>query len=385
MSVFDLSSYIASRMRRYAIVLVLTVIALPAMGQLNNSFLEWPRVYDEADSGRFYAGFRTLGFMRNNEYFNYIDGYTLFGYQFNPFVAWQAGRHVRIEAGAYLAQSFGEDDFDQILPTFTISYQKRNHRILFGTLRGTLSHRLIEPLFDFENVLNQNRPEYGFQYRLESDQLFIDAWIDWRNAISAGDEEQEELLAGFSGEYKFIQQNAGGFSLLLQSSAFHQGGQIDATDLPVATYYNMAAGLKWWFSPAGKIRLISTDAYFVASAADGGDLPESFNSGDGFYANLLVESAMNLGLMISYWKSEDYYSPAGGQLYQNISYTDETFGTDRQLLFFRLLYDRELSDGLHLGIRGEPFLDLSDNEFEWSAGFYLVYDIQFKLGNKNKK
>ncbi len=380
-------SYIAPHMRRVFIVLILTVIFLPSKGQLNNSSLEWPANYEDVDSGRFYAGFRTLGFMRNNEYFNEVlEGYTLFGYQLNPFLAWQASGNLRFEAGLFLEQSFGEDDFTHILPTFTINYTRNNHQLILGTLQGNVSHRLIEPLYDFENLLDDDRIEYGLQYRFVNNQLFLDTWIDWRQAIAEGDTDQEELLAGISAEYKWLNLPASGFSTLLQVTGFNRGGQINDSNLPVQTYFNTAFGLKGWKNFSGFLSQFSADVYYVAFSDNSGTTLLPFDSGDGFYANLFLNTRTGLGLMLSYWQSEQYFAPIGGRLYQNYSYRQEQSGEEigqRDLLFFRLLYERTLADVLHLSLRGEPYLDLNKGEMEWSLGLYLNYDIQFGLGKKS--
>lgn len=378
------TSYIAARMKRIAIVIILAVICFPGKAQLDNRMFEWPRTYAELDSGRFYAGIRTLGYLRNNEYFNdVLEGYTLFGYQASPFVAWQAGRHVRLEGGIYLAQAFGEDDFQDVLPVFTISYRRKGHQFLFGTLQGNLSHRLVEPLYDFENLLGSDRLEYGVQYRYLNDAFFLDTWLDWRNAIEPGSDDQEELLGGLSAEYRWLDLGQAGFSTLLQATIFHRGGQIDASNLPLQTYLNTAFGLRGWVHP-GDLRLTG-DLYYVSFSDNSGTALLPFNGGKGFYANAFLEMPFHLGVMLSYWRSEEYFSPVGGRLYQNISYRADRPGeeqSDRELLFIRILYENELADGLILGVRGEPYADLVSREFEWSLGVYLNYQIQFALGKK---
>ncbi len=371
-------------MRRFTIVFILTVIYFPGMGQLDNRSLEWNRVQESADSGRFYGGFRTLGYLRNNEYFNEVlDGYTLFGYQVNPYLAWQAGNYVRIEGGVYLSQDFGADDFTEVLPTFSLMYARNGHRLLFGTLQGSISHRLIEPLYDFENLLDADRLEYGIQYRYQKGSFFGDVWLDWRNVIHPGDSAQEELLSGVSAEYRWLDLENAGFSTLLQATIFHRGGQINESELPLQTYVNTAFGLKGWVHP-GSLQL-TADLYYVSFSDNSGTSLLPFDGGDGLYANAFVKFPFPLGIMISYWRADSYYSPVGGRLYQNFSYVPSRQGEEqntRELLFFRFLYDAPLADGLQLGIRGEPYWDLESGDAEWSAGIYLTYQMEFALGKK---
>ena len=86
--------------------------------QDSNSFVGWTS--------------RSMGFNKNNEYFNDItDGYTLFGYQLNPYVAYRAGEHVRLDVGVYLQQDFGNDEFDYLDVT-NIFYKIQRWRALYN-------------------------------------------------------------------------------------------------------------------------------------------------------------------------------------------------------------------------------------------------------------
>jgi hypothetical protein len=373
-------------MKYPAILVLLTVISFPAMAQLNNRPFEWSRPYTMGDSARVSAGFRTLGFVRNNEYFNdVLEGYTLFGYQVNPYIAWQPGDHVRIEAGVYLSQNFGDDDYQDILPTFTLSYRNRHHQLNFGTLQGALSHRLIEPLYDFENVLSSRRIENGIQYRVINDRLFLDTWLDWRNPIQPGDDDQEELLAGVSAEYNWLPFEKSGFSTIFQATAYHRGGQVNNSALPIQTYLNTAFGLKGWVRKEGFVQELSADIYYVSFIDNSNTSEIPFDEANGVYINMFLKSRTGLGLMLSYWNAEDFYSPEGGRLYQNYSYRPERFGQEqdaRELLFFRFLYDKVLADDLNFGARAEPYLDLGSGEVEWSLGLYLNYDLEFRIAGK---
>lgn len=373
-------------MKFLAILLYLTVIYFPCSAQLDNNSFEWSPSYVPGDSGRVYGGFRTLGYLKNNEYFNEVlEGYTLFGYQLNPYIAWQPGKYVRIEAGIYLAQNFGDNDFQDILPTFTLSYRKNGNELNFGTLQGNIAHRLIEPLYDFENTLSAMRQENGIQFRRITNKLFLDTWLDWRNAIAPGDTDQEVLVAGVSATYDWVKSQSGGFSTHVQATAYHRGGQINNSPNPIQTYLNTAFGIKAWVRPGGFFEEISGDLYYVGFTDNSGTPEIPFDNANGFYGNLFFKTSLHLGLMLSYWQAEDFYSPIGGRLYQTYSYVPEQFGQAqerRELLFLRFLYDKELADDLLISARVEPYFDLGNSEMEWAAGVYLNYRFQFDFGRK---
>jgi len=72
---------------------------MSSYAQLNNRVFEDRMAVEEADSGKFFAGLNALGFFKNNEYVRtIIDGYTLFGYQFQPFVSYHLNKNIRIDA-----------------------------------------------------------------------------------------------------------------------------------------------------------------------------------------------------------------------------------------------------------------------------------------------
>ena len=109
-----------------------------------------------------------------------------------------------------------------------------------------------------------------------------------------------------------------------------------------------------------------------------------YEDGDGIFINL-TGSFKWFDMMISYWHGNEYYSPNGGRLYRSVSwdypvtgYTEE----QRDLLFFRLMYERELTTGLTLAFRFEPMYDMKNQLMEHSESIYLRYNIDFLLNKK---
>jgi hypothetical protein len=151
--------YIASTDMRKALLLPLLLVSGVTFSQLNNSAFEQRMAIQSADSGKLYLGLNLLGFGKNNEYFDTtVEGYTLMGYQVNPYLSYHVAPNVRLDAGVYAQKDFGNEEYSEVKPTLSLKITNGNLGFVFGTLEGSLNHRLIEPLYDFERVL-KNRLE----------------------------------------------------------------------------------------------------------------------------------------------------------------------------------------------------------------------------------
>jgi hypothetical protein len=152
-------------------VLILSISVRVTYAQLDNTALEKKLTVKPEYDQDFRIGLDAFGFLKNNEYFNNIaDGYTLFGYQLNPKLVYFPSEFIRLEAGALLWQDFGTTRYKQVRPTFTIKIQKPHYQLLFGNLQANVSHRYIEPLYDFEKVINDPL-ENGVQFIWHRDKL----------------------------------------------------------------------------------------------------------------------------------------------------------------------------------------------------------------------
>lgn len=370
-------------MNRLFISLLLLFIVSFSSAQLNNRAFEQKLIINEVDSNSLFFGFNALGFSKNNEYFNDIaDGFTLFGYQFNPYLSYQPLKNFRFDFGLYLQKDFGTNDFSEISPTFSFKYQKEYYSIVFGTLEGSVNHNLIEPLYDFENVLI-DRLENGIQFLYEKDKLKLDAWVDWQNMIFRGDDDQEEVSGGLSAQYNLIDKD---YKLYLpvQFLVFHQGGQIDLNDDPLVTLINTAIGLgfKKPISDVGFLKSFITENYYVYYNDFSSQSLRAFENGNGWYLNTTIEMKHGLELMASYWRGNEFISINGGQLYPSVSSTvkrPDAVEEIRELLIFRIFHNIKIADNLYISSRFEPFYDLKNQKFEFSHGIYINYRPRFFL------
>ncbi|GAB3917293.1 hypothetical protein [Larkinella terrae] len=319
--------------------------------------------------------FACLGFAKNNEFFGPIaDGYTLFGYQLNPRLAYQPAPHVVLEAGVYFKSDFGQERITQIAPTFTVKIRHKNWNYLFGTLEGSIHHRLVEPLYNFERLLQQ-RIENGLQINHQTDQTFFDFWVSYPKNTLPGYTRQEQFWGGVSFEQRIGNrktETGWHLSIPLQLTVFHAGGQNIVSPLPVRTALNAAGSLSLtWQNPANSFfRSARLDTYVVGYSENA----QKKYTGGGFYPNLTL-NLRPVTVLVSYWNGNNYRAEYGGDLYQSYTrrFNSVYQEANRQLLILRFLKNIPITDGFSVTARFEPHYDMNNGKFEHSEGVYINF------------
>lgn len=354
-----------------------------AVAQLNNTLLSDKVSMEVNDTSNFGIALQANPYMRNTEYFNRIElGRTLFGYQLQPSLYLQPHAHIRLQAGTYIRKDYGSNTtFSRVLPTFTVKLQSGHHAFLFGTLEGALAHGLIEPLWDINSNI-ERRMENGFQYRMESPKTFADVWINWERFIERGSPYKEQFTTGFHFAPQLVGNKKTTLTIPLQFTAFHRGGQIDTDSGNVIMYFNGAAGLvvkSSWTSPVFKSLTASAYGVFNRENTQSGYF--QYRNGRGLYANVALQTRW-MDFMLSYWNGNNFIAPRGTAIYQSVS-ADQAGYTEawRQLLFFRILYEKQLYSHLNIVIRYEPFMDLGNKQLDYAFSVYLLYRENFSFGN----
>jgi hypothetical protein len=367
-----------------AVAVFLSFLGISASAQLNNKVFEDRMAIEEADSGKLFAGLNALGFFKNNEYVRTIvDGYTLFGYQFQPYLSYHIAKNIRIDAGGYFQKDFGTNEFSTAAPTLSIKWKKGHYSAIFGNLESSLNHRLIEPLYDFERVLN-NRLETGVQFQINKENLFLDAWLDWQYMQYWRDTKQEQLVGGISLQQRVMKLGAGSLSIPLQVITRHQGGQLDMAGLPIQTLVNSAVGLNYTQPLHGMVTNVTVNGFYVYDK-DITKTRQAYLDGDGIYFNGTVSTRFGLNVMASYWQGREFMSFEGGKIYPSVSYFDQAkIQPTPQLMIFRFLYDYKVANNLYLTLRYEPYFDLSFKTFQYSYALYINYRDRYFLVRRKK-
>lgn len=371
-------------MSRILLILSCSLLAGLCRGQLDNTSLLFNTVADTTRENELFIKIQNLNYLKNNEYSNaMVDGYTLFGYQFNPQLGYKFSRYLSLEAGIFVNKDFGNNRFTQVSPTFSLRYHKNGFKMIFGNIDGSLNHQLIEPIYNFERVFS-NRLESGLQFGLTRKYFGFDIWVDWQNMIYRFSNEKEKLVAGLSMNVLKLKNDRWEFRIPLQGLVIHTGGQIDTLRGGSSTDYNGAAGIVLDRRFDKKfLKHLYLDVRYVLRSNNYYDGPNTVETwGDGWMWNFGMKGAYRTNLMLSYWHGDSYYAEFGGDLYSSLSrsvfypwYSQRI----RELMILRLTKQISLAKGIDLMLRAEPYYDFGNTQFEYSYGFYISIDERFWL------
>lgn len=365
--------------------IILVFCINPLMAQLDNTGFEQKIEKDSTLEDPFSFSLRVLSFNKNNEYFNKIvKGYTLFGTRFTPSIGYQLHEQVNIQAGIFLQKDFGNNNLTFAIPYFSILYDWNNSQLIFGNYNGSIHHRMLEPLEDFERLL-VDAPENGLQYLYNSEKIFFDAWINWEKMIYQDSPFKEEVSGGLVTQYDLTESNSHTASLHYQFKGYHRAGQIDALrGIPLVTRFNNAIGASYHKKyNTGFIHGHKWEAYFLHYIDNSFDYKLPYTQGFGYYLNGTLETKIG-DFMLSYWRGDHFYSYKGGRLYQSYS-TDPNsrfFEDERQLLILRVMNEFHIGESSTLLLRFEPYWDFKNQLFEFSHAIY--FNIFKTLPIKNK-
>ena len=372
--------------------LVLTLLALSnwfaiaAIAQQDNTAFYRARL-DTLPEEQITLRTHVFGYFKSNEYFNKIvEGYTLPGYQLWPSVHYRAQKHLSVEAGLWAQKDFGSPGLRAVEPTLTLSLHDEHRRFNFGTLEGTVEHGLLEPLMNFEQVM-ERRLENGMQVILDYDRARLDVWTDWMKYIFPGDSTQEEFTGGITGHYYLLKDERVALRLPATVMFFHRGGQIDADPNPVFTMTHFAGGLEGtWTYPGQFIEELQLSGHYLYYL-EWNNPVNVYPNGQAWYANASIKTHLGT-IMASYWRGTQWLTAIGGRLYRSQSsdfdrpdYTEPT----RELLIFRIMNEFHIGEDYRIMLRTEPHFDLGNQRFEYALGTYVFFDPYFVLGKTNRR
>ena len=345
----------------------------------------------EPDAGSLLVSMRAFVFFKDNEYFNKIvDGYTLYGTQLNPQLAYYPVKNLRLEGGVFLWKDFGNPQLQQVRPTFRATWTTGKQQIILGNIRPHLAHSYIEPMFNFERVM-LNPLEEGIQTIFRGKRLFLDQWVDWQRQQYRYSNYQEEVAGGLSTSYRISPDNSPWtVALPFQFTAIHHGGQIDTLDKPLQTAFNEAFGVeaRYQFARRATVQAMRFNGYalgFQDYSFTAGQFPYKY--GRGLYLNATLETRL-ADVMVSYWQGSRFISPLGGDLFQSASRTvsnPDFRDPRRNIVMLRLLRDFHIADAAVLSARVEPVYDLNAGLLDYSFGMYLNFRQDWLLSNIGKR
>lgn len=326
--------------------IILLLMCINVYSQYENSFFDHNKYENTIDSSHLLFHFDNLSYFRNAEYLSPIDkGSTYIGFQLLPYVQYSINKKAQIYGGINLRYDFGNPEIRGIEPYFKFTYEDvLKHNIVFGSLDGTLQHRMIEPLYDYEKAIT-DRFEQGLQITKPGKVLDYDIWIDWHDMIYENDPKNEKFVAGYNFYFNPVNKETDKLSLNAQGITVHSAGEIDKNSAPNSVEYNFAYGLEYTHSFSDK-----TDLFMSGHVALYEDLSDNLVNGviDGVgHLGVLRLTHHDYQFVLNYWDSYQYQGPWGEQLYHSLGNKNWPSAQDfRKMLGARVGYEVTIGKNL---------------------------------------
>ncbi len=373
--------------RKPALILLfcLLVFSLKSFPQQEyNTYLP-ENLNDSLRPKSFSASLANNNFLKNNEYFgSFTEGFTYIGSILQPEITYAFTGNASLTAGWFVKYYYGLEKINRSIPVIRFNYQfMPGCRVIFGQLSGQLNHKLIEPIYSFDNYFVRN-PEYGLQLLVDKHIINADVWLSWEHFLMPGDPEQEQIAGGINLTCNFLNRNLFFAAAKFQSTIYHFGGQVDISDLPMSTRTNLAPGLELGYEPKNRmINRIKLSGWWV-QALDLSPTPMlRYSKGYGIYTQAAAENRFAT-LIAAWWHANSYFSPLADHLFQSVSevnpgYTEKL----RDLLNVKLLLSQNIAPGVKAGLKFESYYDLRNNRMDFSYGANIL--AQANWGHKKAR
>ncbi|NNJ55695.1 MAG: hypothetical protein HKP14_06170 [Bacteroidia bacterium] len=349
--------------------------------QYENSFFDNDKYEDTIDSSHILLHFDNLSYFRNCEYLSPVDkGSTYIGFNLLPYAQYSFNDKAQIYGGLLIRYDFGNPELKLLEPYFKFTYNDvLKHNIVFGNLNGTLQHRMIEPLYDYERAVT-DRFEQGLQISKPGDVIEYDAWIDWHDMIYENDPKNERFVAGYNLYLNPVNTERNKLSLNAQGITVHSAGEIDLNSAPNSVEYNFAYGLEYthFFNE-------ETNLFLAGHAAFYEDRSNTLVNG-------LIDGVGQLGVIrlthkeyqfvLNYWDSHQYQGPWGEQLYHSLGNKNWPSPQDyRKMIGARVGYEVTIGKNLVFLNRLGFNYNVHPNKLDVTMENYLRWHF---TGNKKK-
>ena len=368
----------------FIVLLNISSIITLAGKNYNLPFFE-ENVVDSLENNSLYFKLNSETFLKNNEYFgDFSKGMTITGFKIIPFLSYKAKEKTEISIGMMLQKYSSYNNLNKSIPLFRIEHKPNNNiNLIGGKLYSNLNHKLIEPLYGFDNYFFNNVEE-GIQFIFNYPRIKSDIWIDWEQFILWNDPFQEKFTFGTSNSLNVIKPGNQNLNVDLQSLISHRGGQITSLDTNIQNLINVSPGLNYSFYFNEKT-ILSVFAYMPVSIDASPNKETKYENGIGYYPGIKL-IINNFHIHMAYWNAYRFYGHKGEALYNSGSSYDNTlFHYNRQLLNFRFRYSLLNKSGFKLAAGLETFYDLKTNKLEYNYSIYLRFEDFFHIKTISKK
>ena len=352
--------------------------------QNDYSFFRYTEPYLPDTTGNIYFALDNTNFFKNNEYKGTIaTGATILGAWFRPKAVYYPTSQLRLELGIHILKYTGRTDYENISPWFTVRYHPTPAiTLIMGNLDQDENHLLPEPVYDPQRFYT-DKPQGGIQVKYETEKLYSDMWINWRQMILPGDPFQEKFSFGVMNKWTPMEKATNRLSFPLSFFGTHAGGQINSEPSRVRTYISVSPGVMFNHKTGGQFLTdIGTNNNLFITTGPKNDTISPFSKG---YAVLLTGYAnTKLGdVTAAYWRAHDFYAPFGGILYQNVSSRHPGVSvSERELINLKYHFDKSITSQTHLGFMFDLYWDTIEKKSMNAAGLYLV--VNFGVSPKKK-
>lgn len=338
------------------------------------------------DTNHIFLAIDNANLVKNNEYFNdFYHGHTIIGYTLNPHLIYRPNSKTTIEAGIHLLKYSGIETFSQVSPTFLIDIEfAKNTRLLLGSIKGGLAHKLIEPLYKYERFF-EDSDESGIQLLHSNRFAELDIWFNWEEFVFIGDNKKEAFSFGWSGNLILTpSESKHKVYIPAQGITYHKGGQGVSSPERQVTFMNTNVGLAWEYQSENSfVKSYGVKAYYLNFFDFSPDKLEPYLKGRGLYPVAFVESK-HIGFMVGYWACDSYIAPKGEELFQSVSHESSMIQQYRSVFTAKLDVHRSFSSGVSLGARMESYFDPVNHTFDYVYGVYAVFNHAYFLKDLKK-
>ena len=360
----------------------------------------WQRHYGRQNS--WLIGVDAATFLRDAEFsLPYTRGYTATGFFVTPYAKHLMGRDAQMTFGVHLA---GSDGIRQWKPLVRLEYMPhRNVRIVMGSLYGTLTHGLFEPMLDRERYIYDHYEE-GMQILAQIPiagllGLTTDTWLHWEELLEPWQMTQERFTLGSSNElllWGWARNTQQGVVLSMPFSFLgtHRGGQFSALDTCIESLFNENVGLRLNVSLARKSAVaVDLPMFFYQDISP--RKCQSYDKGWGLWpqvsCDFLLSSCRSIDpleerphwrgewkmlLQAGYWYGNQFIAPRGSYLFQSVSWHKKDFvAPERKMLTAKVGLENQYTDAFSLGLDAEFYYDLHERAMDIAFGIYLRYRL----------
>ncbi len=373
-------------MRTFIILLLLLTCQYSLLAQDSDTpFLHY-KEFEKADSNKLFLRFENFNFVKNNEYSDdFSNGTTWIGYIATPKLVYYPSSKIRIEAGVRFQQYSGRTSYNETQAVFSANYQPSGKiNLILGNLNQNNNHMLSEPMFEPEKFFT-NKAESGIQFLYHTKRLNLDTWINWEQFILKGDPFQEKFTFGISSNYQLNNPDSkNNLSIPVQILFTHRGGEIDSSDESIQTIGNFSSGLNFSRNVTDS-RITSWNMQILAyHVSDNSSIREFFfNKGHAIYPQIGVNTKYSQ-FKLGYWFAYHFIASRGSELFQSISYSNPgSYQSRRELVTFKYSYEREISQGIHLGGKIDLYYNPTISNVNYATAIYLRINGDFFLKKVN--